>query len=104
MRPPATALKARSTASTVKGTPPTASGRANSTAKTIRSPAIRLRTARAVKQVDDHHYDLTVKKAGKVTVTGKAVIAADGKSRTVTVSGTDAAGEKVESIGVYDKQ
>ncbi len=60
--------------------------------------------ARAIKQIDDHHYQLTVKKGGKVTLTGKAVIAADGKSRTVTVSGTDAAGEKVESIGVYDKQ
>ena len=59
---------------------------------------------RAIKQVDDHHYNLTVKKGGKVTMTGKAVIAADGKSRTVTVSGTDAAGAKVESIGVYDKQ
>src|SRR5271166_6901536 len=60
--------------------------------------------ARAIKQVDDHHYDLTVKKDGKVTVTGKAVIAADGKSRTITVSGTNAAGAKVESTALYDKQ
>jgi hypothetical protein len=59
---------------------------------------------RSVKQVDDHHYNLTLKKGGKVTATGKAVIAADGKSRTVTVSGTNAAGAKVESIAVYDKQ
>jgi hypothetical protein len=59
---------------------------------------------RAIKQLDDHHYQLTVKKAGKVTMTGKAVIAADGKSRTVTVSGTNAAGEKVESVGFYNKQ
>ena len=59
---------------------------------------------RAIKQVDDHHYELTVKKGGKVTITGKAVIAADGKSRTITVSGTDAMGKKVESTSVYDKQ
>jgi hypothetical protein len=59
---------------------------------------------RSIKQVDDHHYNLTLKKGGKVTATGKAVIAADGKSRTVTVSGTNAAGAKVESIAVYDKQ
>ncbi len=59
---------------------------------------------RAIKQIDDHNYDLTVKKGGKVTMTGKAVISADGKSRTVTVSGTNAAGAKVESIAVYDKQ
>jgi hypothetical protein len=59
---------------------------------------------RAIKQIDDHNLELTVKKGGKVTMTGKAVISADGKSRTVTVSGTDAAGKKVESTAVYDKQ
>jgi hypothetical protein len=60
--------------------------------------------SRAVKQIDDHNYELTVKKGGKVTMTGKAVVAADGKSRTVTVSGTDAAGKKVTATSVYDKQ
>ncbi len=60
--------------------------------------------ARAIKQVDDHHYDLTAKKGGKVTMTGKAVIAADGKSRTITVSGTDSMGMKIEGVSVYDKQ
>jgi hypothetical protein len=60
--------------------------------------------ARAIKQVDDHHYDLTVKKAGKVTVTGKAVISADGKNRTISLSGMDSMGMKVEAVFVYDKQ
>jgi hypothetical protein len=60
--------------------------------------------ARSVKQVDDHHYTVTVKKGGKVTVTGKAVIAPDGKTRTLTVSGMDSMGMKVESTFVYDKQ
>jgi hypothetical protein len=59
---------------------------------------------RAIKQVDDHHYDLTVKKGGKVTMTGKAVVSADGKSRTVTVSGMDSMGMKTEAVSVYDKQ
>jgi hypothetical protein len=59
---------------------------------------------RAVKQVDDHNYQLTVKKAGKVTMTGKAVISADGKSRTVSVSGKDSMGMKIEGTSVYDKQ
>jgi hypothetical protein len=59
---------------------------------------------RAIKQIDDHHFDLTLKKDGKVTMTGKAVISADGKSRTVTVGGTNAAGKKMESTSVYDKQ
>jgi len=59
---------------------------------------------RAIKQIDEHNYELTVKKGDKVTMTGKAVISADGKTRTVTVSGTNAKGEKVKSTAVYDKQ
>jgi hypothetical protein len=48
--------------------------------------------------------DFTVKKAGKVTTTGRIVVSADGKSRTVTASGTDAKGNKISSTAVYDKQ
>jgi hypothetical protein len=59
---------------------------------------------RAIKQIDDHHYNLTVKKGGKVTLTGKALVSADGKSRTVTISGTDPSGKKMTSTAVYDKQ
>ena len=47
--------------------------------------------------------ELTNKKAGKVTVTGKIVVSADGKTRTVTINLTDAKGEKVTSTAVYDK-
>jgi len=60
--------------------------------------------ARAIKQVDDRTVDITVKKGGKVSMTGHAVISADGKTRTLTISGTDAAGKKIESTAVYDKQ
>lgn len=59
---------------------------------------------RSYKKIDDHIMELTNKKAGKVTATGKIVIAPDGKSRTVTVSATDPAGKKVEYSAVYDKQ
>lgn len=47
--------------------------------------------------------ELTNKKDGKVTVTGKVVISADGKTRTVTISWTDAKGAKMTSTAVYDK-
>ncbi len=60
--------------------------------------------SRAVKQIDDHHLDLTVKMGGKTTMAGHVVVAPDGKSRTLTISGTNAAGKKIESIAVYDKQ
>ena len=48
--------------------------------------------------------DFTVKKGGKVTANGRVVVAADGRSRTVTVSGTDAKGKKFKNIAVFDKQ
>ena len=45
-----------------------------------------------------------MKKGGKTTITGRIVASADGKSRTVTTTGTDAKGKKVTSTAVYDKQ
>jgi hypothetical protein len=59
---------------------------------------------RAYTKVDDHTLSLTQKKGGKVVNTGKIVVAADGKSRTVTTSGTNAQGQKISSSAVYDKQ
>ena len=59
---------------------------------------------RSLKQIDERTLELTVKKGGKVTMTGRIVVAADGKSRTLTASGMDAAGKKIEATSVYDKQ
>jgi len=59
---------------------------------------------RAYKEVNDHTLQLTNKKGGKATLTGRIVVSADGKTRTVTVSGTDSAGKKIKSTAVYDKQ
>ena len=59
---------------------------------------------RAYKQINDRTLDLTVKKGGKVTVTGRIVVSADGKTRTVTTSGTDPQGKKFKNVAVYDKQ
>ncbi len=59
---------------------------------------------RAYTRVDDHTLSLAVKKGGKVTTTMRIVVSADGKTRTVTVNGTDATGKKFTSTAVYDKQ
>jgi len=59
---------------------------------------------RAYKQINDHTLELTGKKDGKVTITGKIAVSADGKTRTVTVSGTDPSGKKVQIKSVYDRQ
>jgi hypothetical protein len=60
--------------------------------------------ARSYKAINDHTLELTVKKGGKVTISGKIVISADGKTRTLTATGTDSMGMKVEGASVYDKQ
>ena len=59
---------------------------------------------RSYKKIDDHTMEFTNGKGGKPVLSGKIVISADGKSRTVTVSGTDAAGKKVTYTTAYDKQ
>jgi hypothetical protein len=59
---------------------------------------------RSLKRIDDRTFELAVKKDGKVTVTGRIVVSADGKSRTVTTSGTNAKGKKFKNTAVYDKQ
>jgi hypothetical protein len=60
--------------------------------------------ARSYKQVNDHTLDFENKKGGKATLTGKIVVSADGKTRTVTTHGTDAQGKKITNVAVYDKQ
>ncbi len=59
---------------------------------------------RSYKKVNSHTIELTNKKDGKVSATGKVVIAADGKSRTLTVTRTSADGKKITSTYVYDKE
>ena len=59
--------------------------------------------AAAYKVVDDHTNDITTMKEGKVMWTGRIAVSADGRSRTVTISGTDANGKKFSSKVVYDK-
>jgi phage gp45-like len=60
--------------------------------------------SREYTQVNANTTTFANKKDGKVTLSGKIVVAADGKSRTVTVSSTDASGKKATSTAVYDKQ
>ena len=60
--------------------------------------------ARSYTKVNDRTMDFAIKKGGKNTITGRVVVAADGKSRTVTATRTDPNGQKVKSTSVYDKQ
>ena len=59
--------------------------------------------AAAYKVVNDHTYGITTMKGGKVFSTGKSTVSADGKSRTVTMSGT-VDGKKFNNKAVYNKE
>jgi hypothetical protein len=58
---------------------------------------------RSYNKVDDHTLNFWMKKSGKVVVSGKIVVAADGKSRTVTSMGRNHKGKVVRTTAVYDK-
>jgi hypothetical protein len=63
-----------------------------------------MHNARAYTKVDAHTLTYTVMKEGKKIGHGKVVIAADGKSRKVTETDTNADGKQLSSTAVYDKQ
>jgi hypothetical protein len=58
---------------------------------------------RSYRIVNANTLAMTGKKAGKLTITGTIVVSRDGKTRTVTTSGTDAKGKKFRTVAVYDK-
>ena len=57
----------------------------------------------AYKEVNERTNDITTWKDGKMVWSGRIAVAADGKSRTVTINGTDEKGKKFSSKAVYDK-
>ena len=59
---------------------------------------------RSYKIVNDHTLASTNKKGDKVAISGRAVVSADGKTRTVTLTGTDSKGKKYTNTAVFDKQ
>ncbi len=60
--------------------------------------------SRAYKQVNGNTLSMTLKKDGTVVGTGKIVMSADGKSRTVTTNLAGPDGKKVTATAVYDKE
>lgn len=59
---------------------------------------------RSYKKVNENTLTFIGKKEGKETISGRIVISADGKTRTVNVTTSDAKGKKVSGTAVYDKQ
>jgi hypothetical protein len=61
-------------------------------------------TTRAYKRIDDRNFEYVTKVNGKVTSTSKSVMAADGKTRTFTTTGTNAQGQPFKSVLIWEKQ
>jgi hypothetical protein len=59
---------------------------------------------RSVQMINARTLAMTNKKGGKVVLTARIIVAANGKTRTVTVNTTDATGKKITSTAFYDKQ
>src|SRR5258708_39145284 len=59
---------------------------------------------RSYRKINNRTLALTGKKDGKVTLTGRIVVSANGKTRTVTTTATDSKGKRVTNRAVYDKQ
>ncbi len=58
---------------------------------------------RAYRVLGPRTLELTNKKDGKVSATGRAVVSADGKTRTVTLSARDSKGMMKKNVMIYDK-
>jgi hypothetical protein len=55
-------------------------------------------------KLDDNSYSNTSKKGGKMTISAKVVVSADGKTMTITQAGTNAKGQAVSNSIVYNKK
>jgi len=59
---------------------------------------------RSYTRINKHTLNFRATNAGKVEVTGRIAVAANGKTRTVISHSTDASGTKLTSTAVFDKQ
>jgi hypothetical protein len=59
---------------------------------------------RSYRKINSRTLAMTNKKDGKITVTGRIMVSANGKTRTVTTNGTDQKGKRFSTRAVYDKQ
>lgn len=71
---------------------------------TIAGKSNTIQDTAAIRKIDDHTYDLTYKLKGRILATARWDISRDGKTRTITFTGKDAQGRRVDNILVFEKQ
>ena len=60
--------------------------------------------SRSYRRINKRTMALTGKKNGKVNLTGRIIATANGRTRTVTTTGTNSKGKKVSNRAVYDRE
>ena len=71
---------------------------------TIDSKPNETQDAVSFRQLNANTYHVENKLKGKVVTINHIVVADDGKTRTSTTTGTNAAGQKIHNVVVYDRQ
>jgi hypothetical protein len=64
----------------------------------------RANTTVATTRINPRTYERVTRVNGKVTLTSRTVVSADGKTRTTTTTGTDAQGNPVHELVIYDRK
>lgn len=60
--------------------------------------------ALSLKRIDAFTTEFTQKRAGKVVITGTRTISRDGKVMTITTKGTNARGEAINDVEIFEKR
>ena len=60
--------------------------------------------ALSLKRIDAFTTEFTQKRAGKVVITGTRTISRDGKVMTITTKGTNARGQAINDVEVFEKR
>ena len=59
---------------------------------------------RAYRKINNHTLALTGKRGGKITLSGRIVVSANGRTRNVSTTVTNAQGKRATTRAVYDKE
>ena len=60
--------------------------------------------ATMMKRVDSQTIEFTRKKGGKMAQTATSVVSKDGKTLTITTTGVNAQGQKINNVAVFEKK
>ena len=58
----------------------------------------------SLKRIDNFTTEFTQKRAGKVVMTGTRIVSRDGKVMTITTKGTNARGQSINDVEVFEKR